>query len=331
MVKKYVGSGSNNLYWSGLAKTGHVIGAGTGSLPDLISDAQMDSDGASAMSRTMPTSPEFSLLTASSELFRDGIPSIIGSTLLKNRARHLRKLPGDEYLNIEFGWKPLIADLRSFCNVVNNSNKILQNYKENSGKQIRRAFNYPETYSVQDWTGNTILNPTALNEFGNGVTIREQKSAKWYEGVFKYHVPDVDNAFDKAKYYASLANHLLGIKPSPENIWNAAPWSWAADWFTNTGDILTNASALGTDGLQMVYGYEMCSQENIVRTYSHVDVFHPGNKPVRYNFSYEEQMVSKQRRPANPYGFGVSGLATTTRQKAIAAALALSMSGGKAK
>jgi hypothetical protein len=124
----------------------------------------------------------------------------------------------------------------------------------------------------------------------------------------------------------SVANKLIGLRLTPDVVWSVAPWSWAVDWFTNTGDVLKNNSALGNDGLTLLYGYHM--REYTVKTVT-VSTTLPfnGNGPLTSTRTIERTV--KQRRPANPYGFGAGGLPLTTRKQAIIAAIATSSAGGK--
>jgi hypothetical protein len=122
---------------------------------------------------------------------------------------------------------------------------------------------------------------------------------------------------DKFQDWMSMTDHLLGVKVTPETVWNIAPWSWAADWFANTGDIMTNISNLGKDGLVMQYGYSM--MERVLRSES----------KARFDgilTKRTQETVHKRRMPATPYGFGVNLSTLSPKQVAIIAALGLSRS-----
>jgi len=115
----------------------------------------------------------------------------------------------------------------------------------------------------------------------------------------------------------AIFNRLYGLRLTPEVVYNAIPWTWALDWFTNTGDIMANISALSRDGLTLEYGFLM--QEARVHT---VTVAESTDGGVRRTARLENINYTKRRVRANPYGFGLTGLATTNRQKAIIAAIA---------
>jgi len=118
-----------------------------------------------------------------------------------------------------------------------------------------------------------------------------------------------------------MSDHLLGWKVTPETLWNIAPWSWAVDWFTNTGDVMTNISNLGKDGLVLQYGYSMSHR---LREARGVGVFRERGSSNDITLSRTWLSEWKQRMPATPYGFGVDLGGLTPKQIAIVAALGLS-------
>jgi len=121
--------------------------------------------------------------------------------------------------------------------------------------------------------------------------------------------------------YALLADRL-GLKLTPDTLWNLAPWSWAVDWFSNAGDVISNLSDIGEYGLVMRYGYLM--EESITTdTYTLEGVVLSDGKP----FNCEPLVLvnhTKTRKQANPYGFGVSWDTLSTFQISILSALGIS-------
>jgi hypothetical protein len=145
----------------------------------------------------------------------------------------------------------------------------------------------------------------------------------YFKGAFKYLLPTPDSQIEKMKLYASYADKLLGVKLTPATVWNSSPWTWALDWFSNTGDIMTNISELGQDGLALVYGYMMSYAKT-------KEVITTAAVPGFTSASRTRERVFKKRLPANPYGFGITGLATSLEQKATVIALGLTRGrGGK--
>lgn len=295
---------------------------------NVKSDSTLKGLGTTAIARTLPTNPSFNAAQAIGEL-REGIPSMIGANALKKRS--LRALnAGDEYLNVEFGWKPLISDIKKFCHAVKHSEKIVSSYKEDSGKSIPRRYVYPAVESSTSWTGSgySLYFTGAFQVPGTGSASMVSKETTWFEGRFRYHLPVPDSTMGKLKEHAALANKVLGLRLTPELVWNLTPWSWMADWYGNTGDVLRNISALGQDGLVMQYGYIMSSQRKEV-TRSHYLQGSPSNPwSTTDQYSCTTHFAEfKKRLPATPFGFNVDLNALTNKQIAIVAALGLSKGG----
>lgn len=276
-------------------------------------DSEIIAQGTRAIRNAAPTNPAFSLPRAIGELKKDGLPSIGGTELWKEKANFL-KGSGSEYLNLEFAWKPLISDVRKFANAVNDSDKIIAQYRKASATKVRRRIAYPPEHSEKSIRGNCFLVPSASTRNAEGYTTVVEERKSWFSGAFKYYVPVSQMADSKLASHVLEAKKLLGVRLTPDLLWELAPWSWAADWFANTGDIMTNISNLGTDGLLMQYGYMMTSRE-----YEKTTSFSYLGKSGFKRFS----QVSKRRVAASPYGFTTTFDGLSNRQKAISAAIGI--------
>jgi len=290
------------------------------------SEAELLGLGATAVARSMPTNPVAGLSTMVGELRSDGLPRLPSLELIKEKSRYL-KSSGGEYLNVEFGWLPLVSDLKSLAYSVKNSHEILKNYQKGSDQKIRRRYVFPsETKSqslfagVGQVTGEALIWPTTdANNFQYGYSgrhVRTVESSTWFSGAFRYHIPGGDDLLSKSERWVQEADKLLGLELTPETVWNLTPWSWALDWFSNTGDVIHNISRLGHDGLVMEYGYVMSS---LIQT-DEVSCIQSNG------LSCSLKTVSKtlRRRGASPYGFGVSLGGLSAQQDAILVALGLS-------
>lgn len=287
--------------------------------PPLGSD--LKGQGTKAIAESLPTNSSADLGQFIGEL-REGAPKALGSGLLKEKTRFL-KGSGSEYLNVEFGWKPLVNDLKKFAHAVKHSDKIIESYRANSNKKIRRRYRFPtKTETFTDSGGGVIL-PTAWSMFGSGTVTQTYSTESWFSGAFKYHIPVGSDAVDKLKAHVSEADKLLGIRLTPETVWNLAPWTWAADWFGNTGDILHNISGLGSDGLLMQYGYMMASATSDTNSSFQFTFDYGGGGGVRTTVGGSTNRLRKiaVRIVASPYGFDLSWDGLSNRQKAIAAAV----------
>jgi len=307
--------------WSGPV----TVRLGSTSVPSLgavMSDAAMKGLGSTAISRCAPTDPAFNMLTAIGEL-REGVPGIVGSGLLKERARRCREA-GGEYLNVEFGWKPLVSDLKSFAKAVNNSAAIWDAYRKGSDQKTRASYHYPETAVSDSGIGSLIPYPAAWpHGFFQGSTVEYLTGKQWFKGAFKYHVPEPVGFGGKMAYWQSEASKILGLRLTPDVVWNLNPWTWALDWFANTGDLMTNVSNMGQDGLVLQYGYQMVSSELKTISAGTCSFTHSG-QAFRIGASRTRvQKWNKRIGMQSPYGFNTSFSSLTKRQLAICVALGL--------
>jgi hypothetical protein len=296
--------------------------------------------GPAAIKRAAPTSPHVSLAQALSELKREGIPAIPGFNLLKDRVAHFREL-GGEYLNLEFGWKPIISDVQATASAVRDSARILRQYQRDSGKLVRRRERFTpitDTWVREQPAVGKLLRPPGFNAsnwsnmFVGGLTTGSLFESEhsitntWFSGAFTYYLQSDNSILNRAYEFEQKANLLLGTRITPDVLWNLAPWSWLSDWFVNIGDNISNATSLTSDGLVMKYGYLM--QETVsVHTCT---VVGPTLKRTNVNsFTTRFYTRRKHRMKATPYGFGSNPASFTNRQWAILSALGFARGTGQ--
>lgn len=294
--------------------------------PSDSSVSTLNELGTTAISRCAPTNPHASISTTIGELRREGLPALPSLEAAKKRSA---SSVGGEYLNYQFGIAPLVSDLTKLAEAVRDSEKILKQYYRDSGKLVRRRYEFPlETNTIVNNLGSSTgwpaLHTRMYSSFAGIKTETISTTRKrWFSGAFTYHVTEPDTMLGITRA-AQSANRLLGIGVTPATIYNLTPWSWALDWFSNTGDVLNNVSMMMTDGLIMRYGY-MMEETSYVR---HVEIrgirFADGQSvPCYQTFT----RTSKRRIHATPFGFGFELSDLNPRQWAIIAALGLSKGG----
>lgn len=292
-------------------------------------DTSLMALGAKAVAQCKPTNMETNLATMFGELAREGIPHAVGARTWEARTR-AAKAAGSDYLNIMFGWAPLIRDIASFSNSINNWNNMLSQFEKDAGKTVRRSFHFPlqEESSESVAVFNTMPNGVFHSDISAGCTtanvLRTVKTSRkvWFKGAFTYHLPVGYDSRHKMVSNAAKFNHMLGLNLTPNVVWNLTPWSWAADWFANIGDVLSNISDVQQYGLVMRYGYIM------EHTVSSVTYSMPGFR-LKYSPGFRVPSMSyvtetKVRREANPFGFGVTWSGLSPYQLSILAALGIS-------
>jgi hypothetical protein len=302
------------------------------SMPPYLnrSDADLMKMGAVAVSRCSPTNSVADVSTFLGETLREGIPRLVGAELWKSKtAAARRKAAGGEYLNVEFGWKPMVSDIRKIASAISHAERVLAQYEKDAGKQVRRRYRFPsetkKTVDVVavDRTPYGYFHSDISGSLGRGKIVRTVETERhvWFSGAFTYYLPTGYDSRSSMMRNALLADKLFGVSLTPEVLWNLTPWSWAVDWFTNAGDVLSNVSSLITDGLLLRYGYIM---EHTVHRVTYTWTSDGGSTSSAAPSPVSFVAETKNRRRANPFGFGVTWDGLSPRQIAIAAALALS-------
>jgi len=299
----------------------------TGVTDPASSESSLIALGATAIARCKPTNSIANLSVALAEVYRDGLPKRPGVAAWENRA-NLARGAGDEYLNAVFGWLPLVSDIKAVAKAAANQDKFWRQYQRDAGRVVRRGYGFPsqKTTTLLSTASNRTPAPTT-NLFvdkskGTYTLTRRTTRDVWFSGAFTYYLPKAEDMGAKGKRWFNALQKLrvvYGLTLDPEVVWNLAPWSWAADWFANTGDVLSNISDIMTDGLVMHYGYVM---EHVVECDEHSLV---GYRPFKGTLDHDLKLYvvreTKQRLRASPYGFGLTWDSFSPRQLAILAAL----------
>ncbi len=282
--------------------------------------------GTNFISSTIPTNPTIDGSVALAELYREGIPHILGSSL-KETTSFFRTL-GSEYLSFEFGWKPFVSDLKSACKAIIESDDTLKQLERDSGRNVRRHRSIPrKTMLSSNWDSNVVFMSNIEGAAFSGPTTYRVSELQTREQSFSgcytfYYEPKLQS---QVSNIATQARLLYGLELSPEVVWNLAPWSWLIDWIANVGPVLSNVSAFSQDGLVLRYGYVM--EENfrrVTRVNRRADVPRGTDLPreVRETFSG----LRKTRRKATPFGFGLDFAGFSARQWSILGALGITLS-----
>jgi len=298
----------------------------------LSSNSELNKLGATAIAITKPTNSLSDLATALLELVREGIPKVMGARTWEQRAIRARNA-SEEYLNYQFGWKPLVGEIVSVASAIAQADVIIDQYLRDAGKVVRRRVQLqpymersttvsPATLGPYLPVTSSLMFTDAARPPGAAVhRFREISKRRWFSGAYTYAIPDNDSQFGKMLAWNLEAKKLLGLAITPEVLWDFMPWSWAADWFTNAGDVITNLSDMATDGLVVKYGYLM--EHTLAKDYytwvGPHDLVNRAIVPSPITLNVE----TKVRRKANPFGFGLTWQGLTSRQNAILAALGI--------
>lgn len=296
-------------------------------------------NGATAIARSSPVVSQAGVAVTLGELRRDGLPHIVGSDVLKSRCRDY-KAAGSEYLNVEFGWKPFVNDLKKFSRSARDSSRLMERYYAEAGKPVHRQYKFPDLTTTlnevvypkgHDYSKIFIAGDTGGWQIFNGdwYAVGYERDyyleSTWFEGEFIYpYVPQDSSQASRLQRYITEADYLYGANLDPDTLWDLAPWTWAADWFSDIGDGVSNISSFLFDGLVMNYGYLMNQREFVTeRSRDSFNIAGVSSCGIRRSRFW------KTRIQADPFGFGVGWETLSTRQLAILAALGITKSGRK--
>lgn len=288
---------------------------GSGPIEPLNSD--LYGYGGTAIARTLPTNPEVDVADILAQsVGRDQIPKALGASLWRDRMFNLRSL-GKEFLNLEFGWLPLYSDIRDVCEAAIHSHEALKRLRAGSGVKTRVGYSFPSNPSYPSGGPTFVYSVDSnITGWGAGSVVYSGRltTDTWFKGCYTYYVPVSTTNMSQAEKFRQEAEYVLGLRPTLEAVWDAAPWSWAVDWAANVGDVARNISRIGHDGLTLQYGYIM----RHVSLQQQWTALGGAKSTGPYTTRTSEWKV---RYPASPYGFGLTYDGLSTMQKAILAAI----------
>jgi hypothetical protein len=231
-------------------------------------------------------------------------------------------------LAINFGWKPLVADIKKAVKTFEKLDRRIDFILRNGGIPLRRRTPpfAPEvteevlfSYSGPDDQGwmRDIPFPSGWEDPpgqpGDGQTRFECKLVcrktvtNVASGEFIYYLGDLP----PTKAYLRLK--LLGLIADESLMWEATRWSWLIDWFSNIGDVIANIQSNLRDRLVSTYAY---NQRHTVREYTWTAT----------NGYYSVKTVrifdTKRREKIDPFGLA-AGVSLTDLQLGILLALGL--------
>ena len=289
----------------------------------------LDTYGATAIHIVDPTNPNAQFGVALGEVLADRYIPIPAIQSWRRRTE-VARAAGSEYLNAVFGWLPLVRDMKNTAQSVKDGNRIMENYRSSSGTLVHREFAFDDIVSESEiivdtnarcrYSGAGGGSFADLNSPGVPLVARITNTTKrWFSGSFTY-TSGSNTDIQKCLGIGAEADKLFGLSLTPDVAWELTPWSWAIDWFSNAGDVISNATSIGLAGLVIKYGYIM-EETSTTATYSMPATGITGVTGSPPDCSWS--VTTKRRREANPFGFGLTWEGLSPTQLAITAALGI--------
>jgi hypothetical protein len=240
------------------------------------------------------------------------------------------------FLNEEFGWAPIIGDLKKFYDTYQKSETLLTKLRAGNDKWVRRRAVLAKTQS-----SSLIASGEGMRCSPSGFSIdacceadglgrkqywtlhRETITRVWSEGSFRYYLPQFD--FTRPDYSSSYQTAmryitLYGLRVNPINVYKAIPWTWLIDWVSKMGDNISRFNDIYVDSMAARWLYLMHHEIKTIRLTQMINF--RGN-PV--SLSWVRVIESKQRKSApSPYGFGLTWAGLSPHQLSLLLALGIS-------
>lgn len=308
--------GANNQRYVGnmavdITKSGYL---GTNYPPDAW--------GAEAYSKMKPTKPDFSALVSIYEL-REVVP-MLKQRFLKDGLHSI----GNYYLALKFGWEPLLRDCVNLVTTQINAQKRIAQLLRDNGKPVRRRIMLQNLVSdpvESSGSSYSALQPVLVTQFyrsqpkyrGRDYT----RDVVWGSARYKYWLPDGPKDIN---WTIAMRARLLGLKPTPADVWNAMPWTWLMDWFANVGDVLDNLDAGVANRLAADYFYMMRTRELRRDLTAWGNFVRKDGQLVDVSGTSFHSSFQKWRVKGDPFGLNTNQNQLTGMQLAIMGALGLS-------
>jgi hypothetical protein len=304
--------------------------------------------GARAWNMMRPDNPDFSLATSLGELkdapgmFKDAINDIRKhirnrNNVRKSQGKSALSHSGQFYLAMEFGWIPLLGEIRKFIEAQKKGQDRLAQLIRDNGRPIRRTARIDAELRIDDsGPGSTYasgsganISPSFVTQcYGPGPSFRRVKTQymrkTWAEGCFRYHLPPGPRTVAWKK---KMLRRLMGARVTPDVVYNLMPWSWLADYFTDLGQFIKATSPGVADRLAADYAYVMRTE--VYTSTREASGMFQGSKVANAvlktaTTSSKSERIEKFRSKASPFGWGVNQNSLTPKQWAILGALGLS-------
>lgn len=301
------------------AQTGIISPLSLDSSPTTI----LSSYAALEYGRSAPTSDQISMSAIIGEL-REGLPALIPLLLttgskrdfkytLQRQTRRARDA-GSDYLNVQFGWIPLLADVRKVATALavataamTGDNLLTHRRRDkpetdttvqSSSVGVNRAYRHSSASFEGSGTGASS-SPSGL--VFNRWLVQHRKVHYSFEAEF-VRLPEGQRDYSS---YIDKLNELMRWDITPMDLWQLAPWSWLVDWFFDIGAQLDAWNSTTSNRILSLYAYGM-REESLETTLilsdirgQSADYRYVGPKTVFTQY----QAKHRQRIKANPFGF----------------------------
>jgi hypothetical protein len=156
----------------------------------------------------------------------------------------LTKTASGGYLNFQFGWKPFLDDLRKLWALTDTVRSRLEYLKSTYGRKTRIGLFQDITSQIEgryqgysDW--HWFADPPRKDvDFQGNFKVREFRTVLRAGGYLYHELQGLDDSLTQVKAFSSA----LGLNNPLRAVWNALPYSFVVEWFTNIGGLFDRLS-----------------------------------------------------------------------------------------
>lgn len=137
-------------------------------------------------------------------------------------------------LSWQFGWKPLLSDIKKVLNwqaLVDKKVKELHHLHQQGGLRRRRQFGVENRENTSTVLVRNSWSTKIEYDLQRSESIEKWGSVRW--------LPTSLPPKDETEYRKLAFRIAYGLEFSAANIWEAIPWSWLVDWFSNVGTYMS--------------------------------------------------------------------------------------------
>jgi hypothetical protein len=150
--------------------------------------------------------------------------------LLKKQGDNIIQNAAGGYLSWQFGWKPLISDVKKlldFNGSVNKKINDLNRMYSRGGVKRRIKFGELSDHKSEDFLSYSWQGKQGTHTMNTYGSVRKWGTVRWRPTQLPPSNP--------AGIRRQAIRIVYGLEFSASNIWESIPWSWLVDWFTNIG------------------------------------------------------------------------------------------------
>jgi hypothetical protein len=239
----------------------------------------------------------------------------LGSLIPKITSNLVRSASGS-YLTYQFGWKPLLDDLRKLANIANSVEMRLNYLRSTFGREVRASY-------YQDVALPGTVPDTTYDTGGSYAYryVRSDHRAIFRASGYIYHeLEGLDSAEGTVRAFIGA----LGLNNPVQVFWNNLPYSFVLDWFADFGGLLDRLALNPMAGMWRV-SRASCSvsEKAVVSVYQNFFPQYAANQAANQNL-LGKVFIERYNRvvgfPVDP-GFWLSPSNLGPQQQLLGAAL----------